>query len=96
MHNDDPSRLCFLLESAEAAAYRAQPKRAAWLLPIIRRLSSTAARLAERMDLANQPDPIQPDPIGFRHPTPAARWAVFLCPCTTGSVWNPCTYQMRR
>jgi hypothetical protein len=53
MHNDDPSRLCFLLESAEAAAYRAQPKRAAWLLPIIRRLSSTAARLAERMDLAN-------------------------------------------
>jgi hypothetical protein len=47
MHNDDPSRLCFLLESAEAAAYRAQPKRAAWLLPIIRRLSSTAAPEAD-------------------------------------------------
>jgi hypothetical protein len=53
LHTPDPGRLSFLLESAEAAAFRVKPKRAAWLLPIIRTLASTAARLAERLQLAN-------------------------------------------
>jgi hypothetical protein len=50
---NDPSRLSATLEMAEAMAYHLRPHRAAWLLPIIQRLTSTAARLAERLEVAN-------------------------------------------
>jgi hypothetical protein len=54
LHNPEPCDLSYLLESAEAAAYRVRPHHARWLVPLIRMLATLNAHLAQRLMLANR------------------------------------------